>query len=443
MKRYATIIFSFTCATNLLFAQQDVWTIDKCMRYAVEHNFDVRANAISLDNSHSDYRQAVASFFPTIGASISADYSFGRSIDPSTNSYNNLKTFNNSYSLSASWTIFAGGQIVNQFRQAKKQREQSTEKLQNAKDETALKVMEAYVNLQYYRALSGITASKLEESRALLGKSRRMKELGMNSAIEVSQAEAQYAEDDYTHTATLGQLQTAELSLKNAMNFPISDTLRLPDPSTELLPFEAAETNFNEIIDFARENNPLARQARLNVEISRDAVRQAKGALSPSISLQAGLSDSYYRHIGSANNSFRTQMNGNFGQYVGVSMSIPLFNGLSRHTTLQKAKNSELNAQLEYNRNLYQLDIDIRQAIVDCDNLVKELDKMERKTKSDSIAYRLARKKYEEGLMSFLDMQETANTWFESQAETVRSTLTLGIKRRLLEYYRTNIIIFE
>ena len=295
MKRYATIIFSFTCATNLLFAQQDVWTIDKCMRYAIEHNFDVRANAISLDNSRSDYRQAVASFFPTIGASISADYSFGRSIDPSTNSYNNLKTFNNSYSLSASWTIFAGGQIVNQFRQAKKQREQSTEKLQNAKDETALKVMEAYVNLQYYRALSGITASKLEESRALLGKSRRMKELGMNSAIEVSQAEAQYAEDDYTHTATLGQLQTAELSLKNAMNFPISDTLRLPDPSTELLPFEATETNFNEIIDFARENNPLARQARLNVEISRDAVRQAKGALSPSISLQAGLSDSYYR----------------------------------------------------------------------------------------------------------------------------------------------------
>ena len=225
MKRYATIIFSFTCATNLLFAQQDVWTIDKCMRYAIEHNFDVRANAISLDNSRSDYRQAVASFFPTIGASISADYSFGRSIDPSTNSYNNLKTFNNSYSLSASWTIFAGGQIVNQFRQAKKQREQSTEKLQNAKDETALKVMEAYVNLQYYRALSGITASKLEESRALLGKSRRMKELGMNSAIEVSQAEAQYAEDDYTHTATLGQLQTAELSLKNAMNFPISTKL--------------------------------------------------------------------------------------------------------------------------------------------------------------------------------------------------------------------------
>ena len=110
---------------------------------------------------------------------------------------------------------------------------------------------------------------------------------------------------------------------------------------------------------------------------------------------------------------------------------------------MQKAKNSELNAQLEYNRNLYQLDIDIRQAIVDCDNLVKELDKMERKTESDSIAYRLARKKYEEGLMSFLDMQETANTWFESQAETVRSTLTLGIKRRLLEYYRTNIIIFE
>ena len=87
------------------------------------------------------------------------------------------------------------------------------------------------------------------------------------------------------------------------------------------------------------------------------------------------------------------------------------------------------------------MDIQIRQAVADYDNLVKECGKMEKKTESDSVAYHLAGRKYEEGLMSFTDMQQAYNTWYESQAELVRVSLMLEVKRRLLEYYRTNMLI--
>ena len=40
--------------------------------------------------------------------------------------------------------------------------------------------------------------------------------------------------------------------------------------------------------------------------------------------------------------------------------------------------------------------------------------------------------------MSFLDMQKLMNTWFESQAEHVRCRLLFDVKRRLVDYYRTN-----
>ena len=66
---------------------------------------------------------------------------------------------------------------------------------------------------------------------------------------------------------------------------------------------------------------------------------------------------------------------------------------------------------------------------------------MEEKAVSDSIAYTFAKRKYKEGLMSFLDMQQTANTWYESQAELLKTRLLLGVKRRLLDYYRTNTLI--
>lgn len=74
-------------------------SVDSCMRYAANHNLDVRAARISLSDSRLDQQSALASILPSVGAQIGAQFSFGRSIDPATNTYNNLRTFSNSYGL--------------------------------------------------------------------------------------------------------------------------------------------------------------------------------------------------------------------------------------------------------------------------------------------------------------------------------------------------------
>ena len=413
------------------------WSADDCMRYAVENNFDVRSSEIARDNDRLDYKKAIGSFFPTVGASLSLDGSFGRSIDPETNTYDNLKTINNSYGLSVSWDIFTGGQIINQFKRAKAQKQVSESALQSRRDEIAINVLDAFVNLQYYTELLKITALKLEESRALLRQTLRMKELGLKSAVDVSQAEAQVADDDYTHTSTQSLFTTSLLKLKSTMNFPVADTLELVGPENPISPNIPPHTTA-EIMEFARHNNPIIRQAELNKEIAKYSLRSAKGSWAPTISLSAGLSDYYYRHIGSENLPFKEQMDVNFGQYVGISMSIPIFDGLSRSNNVKKARNQAREARIDYDRKLYELQTSVEQAVTDRDNAEKEAAKMSGKEKSDSIAYVFAKRKYDEGLMSFLDMQKLMNTWFESQAEHVRCRLLFDVKRRLADYYRTN-----
>ena len=394
------------------------WTADDCMLYAVEHNFDVKSAELTHDNDRLDYRKAVGSFFPTVGASLSLQGSFGRSIDPATNTYDNLRTLSNGYSLSLSWDIFTGGQIVNQFKQAKAQKRLSESALQSRKDEIAISVLDAYVNLQYYTELLRITGLKLEESRALLVQTQRMKELGLKSAVDLSQAEAQVADDDYTHTSTQSMFINSLIKLKNTMNFPVADTLELVSPEN-LIYHTGGDYSAAEVMEFARYNNPIMRQAELNKEIAEYSLRSAKGSWAPTISIGAGLSDSYYKRYGTENQPYREQMDVNFGQYVGVSMSIPIFDG-------------------DYDRRLYELQSSVEQAVTDRDNAEKEAAKMAGKEKSDSIAYRFAKRKYDEGLMSFLDMQKLMNTWFESQAEHVRCRLLFDVKRRLVYYYRTN-----
>lgn len=413
------------------------WTADDCMLYAVEHNFDVKSAELTHDNDRLDYKKAVGSFFPTVGASLSLQGSFGRSIDPATNTYDNLRTLSNGYSLSLSWDIFTGGQIISQFKQAKAQKRLSESALQSRKDEIAINVLDAYVNLQYYTELLRITGLKLEESRALLVQTQRMKELGLKSAVDLSQAEAQVADDDYTHTTTQSMFINSLIKLKNTMNFPVADTLELVSPENSIY-HAGGDYSAAEVMEFARYNNPIMRQAELNKEIAEYSLRSAKGSWAPTISIGAGLSDSYYKRYGTENQPYREQMDVNFGQYVGVSMSIPIFDGLSRSNNVKKARNQAREARIDYDRKLYELQTSVEQAVTDRDNAEKEAAKMAGKEKSDSIAYRFAKRKYDEGLMSFLDMQKLMNTWFESQAEHVRCRLLFDVKRRLVDYYRTN-----
>lgn len=412
-------------------------TIEDCMRYAIEHNSDVRLSAIDHANDRLGYRQSKASFFPTVGGSISAQYSFGRSIDPGTNTYDNVKTFNNSYGVSLSLTLFSGGQLVNDFRRARSQKLLSATAEESRRDETAIAVMDACVNYLYYRELVKIMTAKTAESRDALAKTLRMKELGMKSAVDLSQAEAQYAEDDYNLTNTISSFHTAHLTLKSTMNYPVADSISLAAP-VPVLP-SGSQPSAAEVMAFASGQNPLMRQAALGVDIARHSVRTAKGALFPTLTLNAGISDYYYRRYGSGDNmAYKNQMDVNFGQYVGVSMSIPIFSGLRRTTNLKKAKNRHLAAQIDYDRSLYELQTSVEQAVLDRDNYVKESGKLERKATADSVAYRFAKRKYEEGLMSLLDMRQMANAWFASQAELLRSRLLADVKRRLVDYYHTN-----
>ena len=231
-------------------------SVDSCMRYAANHNLDVRAARISLSDSRLDQQSALASTLPSVGAQIGAQFSFGRSIDPATNTYNNLRTFSNSYGLSISVPLFTGGSLVNDFRSARAAKRQAESEVDAQRDNASIAALDACVNLLYCQELSKIMEAKHRESLDALKQTRRMKELGLKSAVDLSQSEAQEADDDYCLTSALAQLRSAELKLKSTMNFPLADSLSVEMPAT------GAATVSNGLL---AADNPLLRQAEANV----------------------------------------------------------------------------------------------------------------------------------------------------------------------------------
>ena len=113
-------ILIFTILSTPLAAQEGVWSLEQCMQYAIDNAPQIKQQQLYNANARQNYIASVANLLPSISGSVGTNSSFGRSIDPESNSYTNTSTFNNTYSISGSMVVFNG--FVGQFTKNKQNR---------------------------------------------------------------------------------------------------------------------------------------------------------------------------------------------------------------------------------------------------------------------------------------------------------------------------------
>lgn len=410
-------------------------TLDECMRYAVEHSPAVRRQDYTNRSYRQDYIESVAALVPSVSGTVGASTSFGRSVDPETNTYTDVSNFDNSYSLSGQMPVFAGLTRINTLRAARVMRSQGVEELQLARDEIALKTMEAYFDVVYYTESVRLAREQLETSTAELAKSRKLFELGLKSAADVAEVESQCASDDYLVTQQENNLALAEIALSEAMNYPADRPLRIvTDPPVET---PAGVAPFDEVLDYALENNPKAVAARHDVRHSRLQFSIAKGNLYPSLYVGGGYSTNFFMSLDdrSLYASFPDQFRDNRGYYVSAQLSIPIFGGLSRRTSVNRARNSWRIAEQNRIETLRTLQSEVAQAYQQMLGYGKEFVQASKKSDAAQLAYEAVSGKYERGMVSALDLQTAADRLLEARSERLRARLQYIVKVRLVAYY--------
>ncbi|MDH6312001.1 outer membrane protein [Parabacteroides sp. PFB2-10] len=434
------ILFTFILAvflSSLLKAQERQWTMEACMQYAVEYSPAVKQKEYQEDTYKAEYASAIGNFFPSLEGSVGAEYNFGRGIDPETNMYTNTTSFYNSYRLNANMPLFSGGQLVNTWRLSKVNRQMGMNDIQKAKDDLALKVMVAFVDVVYYQGTKRYAGEKLEESKATLYKSERMNELGLKSKADLALVEAQVAEDDYNLTRQENLYNQAVANLKDLMNYPQQDVLAV-DTTVATIDYLLPAESVADIYTQASEANPTALQAEYQVQAAKMNHLIQKGRFFPTISLYAGVNTTYFEQLNSDRETtpFKDQFKNNRGEWVGVSLSIPLFSRLNRLTDARRAKNNLRIAAEQQTEVLRQLQTAIEKAVLDREGYAKETFQMEKKQAADAIAYQQTLRKYEEGLMSPIDLQTSANVLLMSRANLLQRKLLYLLKCKEVDYYK-------
>ena len=400
-----------------------------CVRYAVSHSHGLRQRELQADNAEAMRLQTIGALLPNIGASVSAQMNFGRAIDPETNTYTNVSTVGTGYGLSGSMPVFDGMYRLHALRAARADLLMQKNALVAERDQLVLATYQACLEVTYAKEAKLLAAEKLHDSQRLLQQARVMEEEGLKSPADVAQIQAQQAADALLLTQQENQEQVALLKLKEVMGWPGKEELRMTNDELRMTNDEwSARTVGGSAAQLL--------QSRYAVESARHNVGMARAAFYPTLSASGGINSSYYRNIDApSHSSFSRQLKDNLGQWVGVSVSIPIFNRLGNLMALRRAKNNLRIAQEQDAAKADELEVLRQQATLDVEANAKEIVQAEAKTEADSIAYELIRRQFTEGLASPLEVQTAATTLLQSRTALLQKRLTRGLRLLQKRYY--------
>ena len=428
-----SVVLVLASAATVHASAQATMSLHDCMAYAISNSTKMRIQQAAIGDAQISRRDAaLALFTPQINANTYAYYNFGRSIDPQTNTYFNTTSFHNNYGVSAGYELFNGFQAVNNLKISKTGMLIAESQEKQVEADICLAVMEAYYNVVYYKRLVDVYEEQVSVAEQALAKARRQEELGQKGHADVIQMEADLADRQYDLINTRNQYESQKMTLADLMFWPVGEELII---STEtVLPSEAEESP-ESVVSFALDHNPAVQIASWQALNAKRELNTAKWQTLPSVGLYAGWSTSYYTYQGSSTAAFQDQFRNNGGEYVELSVSIPIWSRLNKQSTISRKRHALEKASAELDQKRRDVESEVRRAVQDRDGAATAYEQACRKAEVQSEAYTLNLKKLEQGLISPLEFQTANNNYLKAQADEMNSLFKYLIKHAVVRYY--------
>lgn len=413
-----------------------VMTLRDCVRYALSHSAEVRVLQADLGDAQLARRNAILNAFtPEIDANTYAYSNFGRSIDPETNIYSNTTSFHNGYSLSAGITLFNGFRAINNMKITKIAEATGVTRIQQTEDKITLATIEAYCNVLYFTELSRTVQAQMETAETALRLAQRQKDLGQKSQADVLQMEAELSDRKYKYIVCENQLQNAYITLKDIMLFPTEQSFSVTDVEADTMLSDAVHTME---VSRAADRLPAVIIAENERQTARLALKTARWQLLPSLSLNGGWSSTYFTYPGRTDYvtaPYGQQIANNGGEYVQLSLNIPIYNRLSRQTEIARRRNDCDRAEARYAQARQTVEAEIHRALADRDGAAAALQQAEQHSALQQQLYAMSVRQFEQGLISALDYQTVADNHLTAVADLLNARLQLFLKTWVVRYY--------
>lgn len=411
----------------------ETWTLQRCVDYALENNLTVKNSRLQVDQSEIDVTSAKDAFLPTLSASASEGFNFGRGLT-SDNTYADRNTSSFQWGVNMSLPLFQGLSDVRQLKVAKSAMQQYLMEFEAAKDDLTLNIMAQYLQVLYNKEVAKSAISQLSYSTYEVERQKALVDEGKVAEAYLYDAEAQQAQDRLQVITAENDVRVALVNLANLLQLPTADGFDVAPLDEENPEIPGPDVVYSR----AMEHNHSILSAQQGIVTARDRVSYARSGYMPRLSFDASVGSSYYTVAGYDNQPFATQMRNNFSTYLGLRLSIPIFDAFSTRNNIRRARLQETSARLELDRRESELYKTIQLAYTQATGARDKYLTSSETLDKTRLSFEATRERYALGRATPTDFEQAKNNLFRVEISRISSRYEYLLRYRILRFYETN-----
>jgi outer membrane protein len=418
--------------------------LERCLTYAVENNIQIKQSALQKESARLDKTQSLAQLFPSLNASTSFNTNFGRNIDLATNNYVSEQTNSNSFYVGSSIPLFNGFRLLNSLKQSQIDLLAAEYDLQGLTNDIVMNIATAFLQVMFNEELLLVAQEQLDISTEQLARTQKLVDAGSLPAGNVYDVEAQVATNELQVVNMENALSASILTLRQMLNLQASENFRIKRPEVGLPADGLGGKTVGTVYDHALNNWPKIKARESKLESARKGEKIAFASYTPSLSGSASVSTRYSSasFLG-APDPYGTQLDQNLGESIGLSLNIPIFNGLQSRTAVQQSRLNRVNMELMLQDEKNQLYSSVQQAYNDAQAAKRQFDASDKSVKATEKAFEYAEQRHKVGMMNSLEFNTAANNLTRSRSEGLRSKYDYIFKMKVLDFYQGKPITFN
>lgn len=420
---------------------QKQWTLQECIDYAMANNITLQQSKLKKESATEELKGAKAALLPTLSASTNQSFGYQPWKDTGmsyvTNGTVNTKvdktSYNGSYSLSGQWTVWNGNRNINTIKLdqlSEEQAELSTKETANSIQE---RIAQIYAQILYLAENVKVNEQMLETSKKNEERGKEMLSVGKMSKADVAQLSAQRANDEYTIVETQSQLMNYELQLKQLLEITDEERFQVAIPEISDEQVLAQIPELQTVYEQALMSRPEIERSQLAIKSSGVNVALAKAGWMPSVNLTGGITTSTNSLSG---NGWGDQIKSNVNTSLGVGVTVPIYDGRSTKTSVNKAKIQQLQAQLDLQDQQKTLYSNIQQFWLNAWTNQQKYQAAKSSVESAQQSYDLLSEQFRLGLKNIVELMAGKDNLLSQQQSQLQSKYLALYNQQMLEFYQ-------
>lgn len=421
--------------------QPELWSLEACIRYAREHNIDLKQKEQEKESRDIELNTSKWSWLPAVNANTSQSFQFGRSttkagviVDQSAQ--------NTTLNINLDMPLFDGLKTVNDIAARRLSLKAAVESLNKAREDLAINVASYYLQVLYNKELLKVAELQVELDKEQVGKTEAMVNNGKVPLSQLYDMKAQLAKDEATLVESRNNVSLALLDLAQSLDLEPDRKdfdIEVPEQVDVVAENMGSLLPPDHIYDNAVTFKPQIKEQEYLLASAKKNLNVARSEYYPKLNLGASYSNGYYHSSAGGEfvdtRSFTEQFKQNGQNIVGFSLSIPLFNRLQVRNSVRQAKVNIRIQELALENTRKSLYKEIQQAYFNATAAQEKYTASGKSVIASKEAFDYAQASYEAGKSTVFEFNEAKTKYAQSLAEQAQAKYDYIFRAKILDFY--------